>query len=344
MTSMHAIRGLLLAAVAGAGLSISSASAEDQVIGVVMIDLQSSFFVRVKQAGDAAAKDYGVSLTWQSAEGSLEKQVSLIENLISQHASAILVDPLDKNALVPVLKKAEAAGISVITMGNKVEADGNYSTLYPDAPDAAETARALAHSIGGKGQIAMLIGARGNYVSDTREKGFSDTMAKEFPDVKVVSIQPAGWDPTKGADVAQTWLTTYPDLKGIWSMSDSMLLGASSVAETAGKSLKLAGFDGDGEMAPLFANGSMVIDVLTGAYRVGYWNVAVAARLAKGEKFAKELYMPTYFVMTAPGATDFSKAVKPIDSITPEKATAVSTDYSNEFGPSKPSSAMSVGH
>ena len=46
------------------------------------IDLQSSFFVRMKEAGDKAAKDYGVKTTCQSAEGSLEKQVSLIENLI----------------------------------------------------------------------------------------------------------------------------------------------------------------------------------------------------------------------------------------------------------------------
>jgi ribose transport system substrate-binding protein len=344
MMSTRTVRGLLLTVVAGAAFSGSSARAEDKLIGVVAIDLQSSFFVRMKEAGDKAAKDYGVTTTWQSAEGSLEKQVSLIENLISQHASAILVDPLDKNALIPVMKKAEAAGVNVITMGNKVLADGNYSTLYPDAPDAAATARALGAAIGGKGEIAMLIGARGNYVSDTREKGFSDELAKDFPNIKVVSIQPAGWDPTKGADVAQTWISTYPNLKGIWSMSDTQLLGASSVAEAAGKKLKLAGFDGDAEMAPLFDNGSMVIDVLSGAYRVGYWNIAVAARLAKGETLPKDLYMRTYFIATDTVSASLNKDGQKIDTITPTKAAAVATDYSNEFGPSKPVSAISVGN
>lgn len=342
MTSTRSIRSLLLAAVAGAALHAPSVNAQDKLIGVVAIDLQSSFFVRMKEAGDKAAKDYGVTTTWQSAEGSLEKQVSLIENLINQHASAILVDPIDKNALIPVLKKAVASGVNVITMGNKVMADGNYSTLYPDAADAAATARALGTAIGGKGEIAMLIGARGNYVSDTREKGFSDALAKDFPDVKVVSIQPAGWDPTKGADVAQTWMTTYPELKGIWSMSDTQLLGASSVADAAGKKLKLAGFDGDAEMAPLFDNGSMVIDVLTGAYRVGYWNVAVAARLAKGETLPKDLYMPTYFVATDAVAATLAKDAHPIATITPAKEAAVAGDYANEFGPSKPTSAITV--
>ena len=342
MMSIATVRNLMVGVITSIGLYASSASAQDKLIGVVAIDLQSSFFVRMKEAGDAAAKDYGVTTSWQSAEGSLEKQVSLIENLISQNASAILVDPLDKNALIPVLKKAQAAGINVITMGNKVEADGNYSTLYPDAADAAETARALAHSIGGKGEIAVLIGARGNYVSDTREKGFVDTITKEFPEVKIVGTQPAGWDPSKGANVAQTWVSTYPDLKGIWSMSDTQLLGAYSVAQAAGKSLKYAGFDGDAEMSPLFEDGSMVIDVLTGAYRVGYWNIAVAARLAKGETLPKDLFMPTYFVMTDPVAAEVAKAGQKIETVTPEKAQQLATDYSNEFGPSKPTSSISV--
>ncbi|MBM7044090.1 sugar ABC transporter substrate-binding protein [Rhizobium lusitanum] len=340
MKFIQAMSGITLAI---ASIFATTAHAQEKVIGIVAIDLQSSFFVRMKEAGDVAAKDYGVTTSWQSAEGSLEKQVSLIENLISQKASAILVDPLDKNALIPVLKKAQEAGISVITMGNKVEAGENYSTLYPDEPDAAQTARALARSIGGEGEVAALIGARGNYVSDTREKGFTETIAKEFPNVKIVAIQPAGWDPSKGADVAQTWVSTYPDLKGIWSMSDTQLLGASSIAQAAGRSLKYAGFDGDAEMGGLFGDGSMVIDVLTGAYRVGYWNIAVAARLAKGEKLPKDLYMPTYLVMTDAMAQTVNATGDKINYVTPEKSQELAKDYSKEFGPSKDTSAMSVG-
>jgi ribose transport system substrate-binding protein len=344
MPSISTFHKVMLAAVAGIGLYSSSAVAQDKVIGIVAIDLQNSFFVRMQKAGDVAAKDYGVTTSWQSAEGSPEKQVSLIENLISQKAGAILVDPLDKNALIPVLKKAQEAGIPVITMGNKVEAGGNYSTLYPDYGNMSEVARALAHSIGGKGEVALLIGARGNYVSDTREKGFTDTLAKEFPDVKVVGIQPAGWDPSKAADVAQTWISTYPDLKGISCISDTMCLGAYTVAQTAGKELKVAGYDGDAEMTPLFESGAMSLDVLTGAYRVGYWNVAVAARLSKGETLPHDLYMPTHFIATEAGAAALAKEGQKLDTITPAKAKDVGVDYTNEFGPKNSNSAMSVGN
>lgn len=342
MTISTRLSKLMLASIAAAALFSHPAASQGKVVGIVAIDLQSSFFVRMQEAGDIAAKDYGITTSWQSAEGSPEKQVSLIENFINQGASAILVDPLDKNALIPVLKKAQEAGIDVITIGNKVEAGGNYSTLYPDYGNMSEVARALAHSIGGKGEVALLIGARGNYVSDTREKGFTDTLAKEFPDVKVVGIQPAGWDPSKAADVAQTWLTTYPDLKGISCISDTMCLGAYSVAEAAARTLQVAGYDGDAEMAPLFESGAMSLDVLTGAGRVGYWNIAVAARLAKGEELPKDLFMPTHFIATEEGAASLAKAGQKLTFITPDQAVVVGGDYSKEFGPQQPAAAMSV--
>ncbi|WP_271023816.1 hypothetical protein [Rhizobium sp. RCAM05973] len=87
----------------------------------------------------------------------------------------------------------------------------------------------------------------------------------------------------------------------------------------------------------------MVIDVLTGAYRVGYWNIAVAARLAKGEKLPKDLYMPTYLVMTDAMAQTVNATGDKINYVTPEKSQELAKDYSKEFGPSKDTSAMSVG-
>lgn len=323
--------------------AIAPASAQEPVLGLAAIDLQNSFFVRMKEAGDVAAKDYAVKTTWQSAEGSLEKQVGIIENFINQKVSAILVDPLDKNALIPVLKKAADAGIPVITMGNKVEAGSNYSTLYPDAENMAMVARALGASLGGKGEVALLVGSRGNFVSDTREKSFVETLNKDYPDIKIVGIEPTNWDAAKATNAAQTWLTTYPDLKGIACISDSLCLAAESVASAMGTDLLYAGYDGDDEMGPLLESGKMVMDVLTGAYRVGYWNIAVAARLGKGEKLPNDLYMPTYFITSDATAEKLKAAGMTFDYITPEKAKVEAKNYTEQLGPKVDTSAMTVG-
>ncbi|AMY01572.1 sugar ABC transporter substrate-binding protein [Mesorhizobium ciceri] len=324
-------------------LAIATPSlAAEKVLGLAAIDLQNSFFVRMKEAGDVAAADYGVKSTWQSAEGSLEKQVSIIENFINQGVSAILIDPIDKNAVIPVIQKATAAGIPVITMGNKVEAGSNYSTLYPDYDNMSMVARALGKSLGGKGEVALLVGSRGNFVSDTREKGFVETLKKEFPDIKVVGIEPTGWDAAKATNAAQTWLTTYPDLKAIGCISDSLCLAADSVASSMGTQLLYGGYDGDAEMKPLIDDGKMVMDVLTGAYRVGYWNIAVAARLANGEKLPQDLYMPTYFVTSDATAAKLKADGLTFEYINTDKEAVEAKNYTEQLGPKVPATAMTL--
>ncbi len=338
------LRSVKAALAAGVLASLAvPAWADEPVLGLAAIDLQNSFFVRMKEAGDVAAKDYGVKTTWQSAEGSLEKQVGIVENFINQKVGAILVDPLDKNAVIPVLKKAAEAGIPVITMGNKVEAGTNYSTLYPDAENMAMVARALGASLGGEGEVALLVGSRGNFVSDTREQAFVDTLKKEYPNIKIVGIEPTNWDAGKATNATQTWLTTYPDLKGIACISDSLCLAADSVASAMGSNLLYAGYDGDDEMGDLLESGEMVIDVLTGAYRVGYWNIAVAARLGKGEKLPYDLYMPTYFITSDATAKKLKEANVSFDYITPEKAKVEAKNYTAQLGPKVDTGAMTVG-
>ena len=333
----------LKASVALLALAIATPSlAAEKVLGLAAIDLQNSFFVRMKEAGDVAAADYGVKSTWQSAEGSLEKQVSIIENFINQGVSAILIDPIDKNAVIPVIQKATAAGIPVITMGNKVEAGSNYSTLYPDYDNMSMVARALGKSLGGKGEVALLVGSRGNFVSDTREKGFVETLKKEFPDIKVVGIEPTGWDAAKATNAAQTWLTTYPDLKAIGCISDSLCLAADSVASSMGTQLLYGGYDGDAEMKPLIDDGKMVMDVLTGAYRVGYWNIAVAARLANGEMLPQDLYMPTYFVTSDATAAKLKADGLTFEYINTDKEAVEAKNYTEQLGPKVPATAMTL--
>lgn len=313
------------------------------VIGVSAIDLTSPFFVGMREAGEKASDDYGVTTTWQSAEGSVERQVSTVQNFVNQRVDAILIDPLDKNALRPAIGRATAAGIPVVTMGNKVQADGNHSTLYRDADNMAMVARATGAELRGKGQVALLVGARGNYVSDLREKAFREALAKHYPGVDLVSVQPTAFDARRASNTTVTWMTTYPDLDLVVCISDPLCLSAKSTATSLKRpDLKIAGHDGEQDMRPLLEDGSMVMDVLTGAGRVGYWNVAVGARLAKGEDLPRDLYLRSYFVTTEDTATRLADRGVSFPHVSPARAAGLSEAYEREFGPDEPASAMTV--
>jgi len=315
----------------------------NKTLGFAMINLTLPFFVRMQEAGGEAANDYGVKTVWQSADGNIENELSIVERYVQQTQDVILIDPLDAEAVEPAVKEAEQANIPVVTMGNKVEAGWNYNTLYPDYENMATVAGALAVAMGEKGQVALLVGARGNYVSDTREAGFKETIQQEFPDIELVSVQPTDFDTAQAQSATETWLTTYPNLGGIASISDPLVLAAMNAAENAGRDdILYAGHDGDREMHPMLKDGTMIIDVLTGAERVGYWNVAVGARVAKGEKFDKELFMPTYFVMADDTASSLAEKGFEVDYITPEEAIQKAQAYAEEFGPDKPAGAMTI--
>lgn len=341
---MKKLLSLVLMGACLMGTASSAQSAEDQkkvVIGMAAIDLTNPWFVRMREAGDRAAEDYNATVVWQSAEANIEKEISVVESFINQGVDAILIDPLDKNALLPVIAKAKQANIPVITGGNHVLGDGNHSTLYPDDVDLRVVARALGLALDGKGQVAFLVGTRGNYVSDTREKAFTETLAKEFPDIELVGIQPTDWNTTKAADAAQTWLTTYPDLRAIACVSDSMCLAANSVAEALGRDILFAGDNGDEEMMPLVESGKMIITVLTSPQYVGYWNIAAAARLARGEKLPEVLYMKTHYIMSDETAAALKAKGLDVPYITPAQAIVEANNVSS-LGPDMPSSAMTA--
>src|SRR6218665_2619802 len=76
--AMYGCRKLTLSAPLAATLSMLAAPAppasdKPPVLGIAPTDLQNSFFVRMRAAGDEAGKDCGVKTIWQGSEGSLEK-------------------------------------------------------------------------------------------------------------------------------------------------------------------------------------------------------------------------------------------------------------------------------
>lgn len=313
-------------------------------IGVAEINLSLPFFVQMDQASSAIAKAYGVNVTWQSADGSLENEISIVQNYISQHKKIIMIDPVDAKALVPVVNKATRAGIKVVTMGNKVGGTKNHNTLYPDHNNWVTSARIIGHAMHGHGKVLFLIGSVGNYVSDTRQQAFEQTMKKEFPKIKVIT-EPTNFDASTAVSVTDTVLTAHPDIAGVASISDSLTLAVLKVLQSHKKlGIPVVTNDGDPAMYPYIDRGQVLSDMLTGSYRVGAWNTAVAARLAHGRGLPTDLFMPTYAVSAKKSAARLTKAGYGLDYVTTARARALSAGYQKEFQPAKSDAAMTVGN
>lgn len=288
---------LTLMLTAASGAVLASAEEETYVIGAAMYDLTNTFYVNMMNAGNEAAEDYGCEVIWKSSEGSLDNEISIIENFIQQGVDCIMIDPIDAEGVKAVIQEAGEAGIKVITMGNLVDTEYNVNTLYSDYDDTYIIGKMVAEFIGGEGEVGLVYGNSGNYVSDQRQAGFEDALA-EYENITLVE-NPGNFDSSTGMTVAADMINAYPDLKAIHSISDAQTYGVMQAVEVAGKSgeILLTSYDGEQEASDYVASGEFGCTLLTGSKRVGYWNVKVAYDLCSGAEVDNMQYIKSYFIL-----------------------------------------------
>ncbi|BFL46586.1 sugar ABC transporter substrate-binding protein [Lactonifactor longoviformis] len=275
----------------------TEASGDKPTIGIAMLDMTQEFFVNMIEGGDYAAEIYGVNLIWKSADSSLDNQIAIIENFIQQKVDCILLDPYDNVGLIPVCEEAKAAGIPVCSMGNFIDSDAVISNLYNDREDTKVIGELVGNLIDKSGDVAMLYGATGNFVSDERQGGWEEAMA-EFPDIKCTYYE-VGWDTAATLKTVQDILAANPDIKAIHSFSDGNTTAVAQAVDQAGLTGKvlISSYDGNKDASEAVKDGKYVCTLLTGAKRVGYWNVQIGSKLAKGETVEQKNYLESYFIM-----------------------------------------------
>jgi ribose transport system substrate-binding protein len=273
----------------------TGAAAGTPTVALVVKTLNNPFFIEMQKGAEEAAKKAGVTLVVQAAEREVdvERQMQIIENLIERKVNVLCVAPSGSREIVPVIVKANKAGIPVIIVDTRADekaltaAGGKVATFIgSDNYDGGKIAAAfLVEKLGGKGNVAVLEGIPGHETGDARLRGFREVVAKS-PDVKIVASQPANWERDQGFNVFQNILQANPGINGLFACSDLMALGALEAIAAAGKTGKIVvvGFDALPEARAAIKKGSMAATVAQFPARMGATAVENAAKLLRGEK------------------------------------------------------------
>jgi ribose transport system substrate-binding protein len=149
-----------------------------------------------------------------SKNGGPTEQIQDLQNLISQGADAIIVNPSDREKLNPVIQQATQKKIVVVAVDQAVSEPTAYVATNDQVAYGRQGAQWLADKLGGKGNILYMRGIDGVPADSDRDKGFQEVMAKN-PDIKTKEVF-TGWDFTKGGDIAVQELGSG-NYDGVWT-------------------------------------------------------------------------------------------------------------------------------
>ena len=237
-----------------------------------------------------------------SAEESAEKQVQIMTDCINQGYNAIILQCSDGTALAPSVRKAEEAGIPVITLNLDCASDTVHSALVMavDYDAGRMAADKMAEQMGRKGDIAIIQGVPGLTRTDNLEQGFRDTIAK-YPDIKIVDAQTASFQKDTAMTVMNSFLQSYPDLKGVFAINDAMAEGAALAADSANKKGQICiwGADGEKDALAMIESGSMSGTIYTNSWDEGS-TAAKIALLMIGSEYSYTVLTETPKVIMEP--------------------------------------------
>lgn len=162
-----------------------------------------------------AKKQYpNVDLTIVNSGEDVQPQIQSIQNMISQHVDAILVDPASESALNPVLEQASQQGILVVDFDHLVTAPNSYKVGVDFVKFGELQAEGLAKALNGKGNIIINRGVQG-FEGDVDEYKGEMNVLKKYPNIHVVAEVYGKWDETVSQEEVTKALTAHPDIQGI---------------------------------------------------------------------------------------------------------------------------------
>jgi ribose transport system substrate-binding protein len=241
-------------------------------IALVMKSLANEFFKTMQDGAtahqQAHAAEYELIANGIKDELDVARQVEIVEQMIARQVQAIVIAPADSKALVAVCQRAQAAGIVVINIDNKLDAavlaERNLRIPFvgPDNRKGARLAgEALARQLKPGDQVAILEGVPTAFNAQQRKAGFEDAM--KAAGMNIVSSQSASWETAKANQVAAALLAEKPELKAILCANDSMALGAVAAIRAAGKAeqIRVIGFDNIQAVRQLLKDGKVLATV-----------------------------------------------------------------------------------
>ncbi len=263
-----------------------------------MKTLTNPFFIEMEKGARSAEKEFGIQLTVKTGaqETSIDQQIAIVDELIKSKIDAIVIAPGNSKELIPILKKAQDAGIIIVNIDNQLDANMSAQAGLKDVPfisvdneqAAYLSASKISKMIKTPSEAVIIEGIRSANNAQMRKKGAQRAFS-ENKNIKIVASETANWKIDEANAVIENLFDKHPNIKAIFAANDMMGLGVVQYLKVSNKKhVLLSAFDNLPEANKVIKEGWMVATIDQQPDLQGYTGIKYALKMLGGEKVPLE--------------------------------------------------------
>ncbi|MBX3278090.1 MAG: substrate-binding domain-containing protein [Acidobacteria bacterium] len=245
------------------------------------------YFISCRQGAEEAARELGVDLLWDGpTDLDPAKQNEVVEAWITRGVDAIAVSVENQAGISTVLRKARERGIGVLTWDADSERDARDFFINQATPQGIgytlmdEAARILDR----RGEFAIITASLSAANQNEWIRHIRARLAAEYPEIKLVAVQPSDGDRDRAFAETQTVLKVHPGVRLVMAIAAPAVPGAAEAVKQSGRSeVKVTGLSLPNMCKPYVHSGVIESFVLWNTVDLGYLTVYAARALVAKE-------------------------------------------------------------
>ncbi|WP_087490601.1 substrate-binding domain-containing protein [Tatumella citrea] len=238
--------------------SVSSASyAADSIkVGFANRTLNGAFFNGLTEYMKIHAKEHGYELITTDARGDLNKQISDVEDMLSQGINYLILNPQDPEAGLRITQMAKQKNVPVVVLDSDISLDAPVITRVQanNVKNNILIGEYAVDKFGDKPLNCVLIsGNQGNLVGEARRdnfmRGVLEAQLRKYNHTQLTILSQGwgNWDQQGGLKAMEDMIVAQGDkINCVYSEMDDMALGAILSLRAANKLQNVSVFSHDG--------------------------------------------------------------------------------------------------
>ena len=256
------------AAVASAAVKRSARAEKKLSYSVITHGAGDVFWAVVKKGVAKAASDLGVATAYSESFNNPQKQAQLIDTAVARKPNGIAVSAPNASAIKDSLKRAEKAGIIVITLNSGVDQFkqlGALTHVGQTETIAGQGAGAKLKAAGGK-HLLVCVHEQGNIGLEQRYSGAKSTFGGKTTRIQVKGVS----DIATTTNEIRTKLQADKSIDAILALNPQVGIAARDAAKGVNSKAKIATFDLSSDVIKAIQAGQVLFAVDQQQYEQGY--------------------------------------------------------------------------